>query len=246
MDAQDGSTVTLVTDGAVLPGTRAGRDPSRAIKRGPSRIPPEIVAATQRDRLFDGLAQTVARKGYAAARVSDICHAAGVTRPAFYALFEGKEDAFIATYRYGIDVVLSAMERVYQDAEDWQAGIRAALAALLNILATAPEFATMAIVEIDTAGPAARRERDLMLRRFGPFFADAPQRPGLPAPHELTACIVGGIHATLYRYVAQRRVAELPGLLPLLTYFALAPFTGADEATERHVAVCRSPIQKNR
>lgn len=254
LDVREDSTVTLVTQGAALPGTRAGRDPSRAIKRGPSRIPPEIVAATQRDRLFDGLAQTVARKGYTAARVSDICHAAGVTRPAFYALFEGKEDAFIATYRYGIDVVLSAMERAYQQADGWQAGIRAALAALLNILATAPEFATVAIVEIDTAGPAARRERDLMLRRFGPFFSDAPRRPGLPAPQDLTGCVVGGIHATLYRYVAQRRVDELPGLLPLLTYFALAPFGGADEAalhetalqerpipaTERHVAVCRS------
>jgi AcrR family transcriptional regulator len=87
--------------GGALPGARAGRDPARAIKRGPSRVPPEVVAATQRDRLFDGLVHTVAQKGYVDARVSDICQAAGVTRPVFYALFAGKEDAFLATYRHG-------------------------------------------------------------------------------------------------------------------------------------------------
>ena len=109
----------------------------------------------------------------------------------------------------------------------------------------------MAIVEVDAAGPAARRERDLMLRRFGPFFADAPPAGGQPPLSELTGCVVGGIHATLYHYVAQQRVGELPGLLPLLTYFALAPFTGPDEAalrassvTERHIAVCRSAASR--
>jgi AcrR family transcriptional regulator len=197
-------------------------------------VPPEVVAATQRDRLFDALAQTVARKGYTAARVSDICDAAGVTRPAFYALFEGKEDAFLATYRHGIDVVLHAMDSAYRETDDWRAGARAALGTLLNILASVPAFAVMAIVEIDAVGPAARLERDRMLRCFAPFFADAP-RPALPGPDELADSIVGGIHSTIYRYVAQGRAAELPNLLPLLTYFALAPFVGRAEA-ERQLA----------
>lgn len=190
---------------------------------------PEVVAATQRERLFDALAQTVARKGYTAARVSDICDAAGVTRPAFYALFDGKEDAFLATYRYGTDAVVHAMESAHREAGDWRAGVRAALGVLLNVLASVPAFAVMAIVEIDAVGPTARRERDRMLRRFAPFFADAP-RPALPAPDELADSIVGGIHSTIYRYVAQGRAAELPDLLPLLTYFALAPFVGREEA----------------
>jgi len=206
------------------------------IKRGPSRIPPEVVAATQRDRLFDGLARTVAQKGYPSARVSDICQAAGVTRPAFYALFDGKDDAFLATYRHGIGVVLNLMETAYQQAGDWPAGIRAALRALLGTLASVPAFARMAIVEIDAVGPAARRERDQMLRRFDQFFATAPAQPGLPAAGELVSSIVGGIHSTIYRYVAQGRAAELPSLLPALTYFALVPFLGPAEAARHGLA----------
>lgn len=221
---------TLELGTTPLPGARPGRDPARAIKRGPSRLPPEVVAATQRDRLFDGLVHTVAEKGYANARVSDICLAAGVTRPAFYALFDGKDDAFLATYRHGTAVLLQIMQDAYADAPHWRSGARNALRVLLDVLAGVPAFATMAIVEIDAAGPAARHERDQLLARFYRFFADAPVGPAGALPDELVGSIVGGIYRTIYRYVASGRVAELPGLLPVLTYFAMVPFLGAAEA----------------
>jgi AcrR family transcriptional regulator len=213
-----------------LPGARFGRDPARAIKRGPSRLPPEVVAATQRDRLYDGLVHTVAAKGYANARVSDICQAAGVTRPAFYALFEGKDDAFLATYRHGVDVLLRIMEGAYRDAPDWRTGARSALSVLLSVLASVPAFAAMAVVEIDAVGPAAREERALLLRRFDQFFADAPRPDDLRLPEELISSIVGGIYSTIYRYVASGRVDELPDLLPVLSYFMLVPFLGREDA----------------
>ncbi|MDI1462882.1 TetR/AcrR family transcriptional regulator [Catellatospora sp. KI3] len=211
-----------------LPGARAGRDPDRAIKRGPSRVPPEVVAATQRDRLYDALVHTVAQKGFANARVGDICQAAGVTRPAFYALFEGKEDAFLATYRHGIGVLWEVMEAAYAAAPDWRTGIRAGIGVLLSVLAGVPSFAVMAVVEIDAAGPAARREREELLERFHRFFAEAPHREQVPA--ELVSSIIGGIYSTIYRAVAGGRVAALPDLLATLTYFAQVPFIGREEA----------------
>jgi AcrR family transcriptional regulator len=220
-----------------LPGARTGRDPARAIKRGPSRVPPEVVAATQRDRLFDGLVHTVAQKGYACARVSDICHAAGVTRPAFYALFEGKDDAFLATYRHGTGVLLRMMDDAHRHAPDWRAGTREALRVLLEVLAGVPAFATLAMVEIEAVGEAARRERNQLLLRFGRFFAEVPPDPDVPLPEDLVMAVVGGLHAAIYRYVAVGRAAELPTLLPTLTYFAMVPFLGHDEAVRDVLAV---------
>ncbi|WP_328467926.1 TetR/AcrR family transcriptional regulator [Actinoplanes sp. NBC_00393] len=208
-----------------LPGARTGRDPARAIKRGPRRLPAEVIAATQRERLFDALVHTVAEKGYANARVSDICTAAGVTRPAFYALFAGKEDAFLATYRHGIGVLLRLMDQAYAEAPDWRAGARAALGVLLDVLAGVPAFAVMAVVEIDAVGPRARTERAELLGRFARFFADAPHPAG-PARGELVGAVVGGVYATIYRYVDAGRVAELPARLPVLSYFMMAPFLG--------------------
>ena len=226
-----------------LPGAREGRDPDRAIKRGPSGRTPESVAATQRDRLYDGLVHTVAEKGYEGARVTDICRAAGVTRPVFYELFQGKEDAFLATYRHGADVLLSHMEAAYDDAhraaahrgEGWLDGVRHSLATLLDVLAQVPVFATMAIVEIDAVGPAARAERGRLLRRFHQFFTEAPTPPPPADPEQLRTAVVGGVYATVYDYVASGRTAELPAQLPHLNYYVLAPFLGP-ATTATHLA----------
>jgi len=216
-----------------LPGARAGRDPARAIKRGPRRLPPEVVAATQRDRLYDGLVHTVARKGYVNARVSDICLAAGVTRPAFYALFAGKEDAFIATYRHGTDVLWSLMMQARDTATSWPDAVRSGIRALLNTLAGVPSFATMAIVEIDMVGPSARDERERLLRRFDQFWAIAPRLApddSMVDHDDLVSSVVGGLYATIHRHVAAGNFAGLPDLLPTLTYSPLVPFLGPIDA----------------
>ena len=105
--------MSVSTDLAPLPGARDARDPERAIKRGPSRVPREQVVATQRDRLYDGLVRTVAEHGYANASVSDICRASGVTRPAFYEHFESKQGAFLAAYRHGTDVLFAMLRRSF-------------------------------------------------------------------------------------------------------------------------------------
>jgi len=218
---------------APLPGARHGRDPERAIKRGPSRVPPEQVAATQRDRLFDGLVHTVAEHGYADAAVTDICRAAGVTRPAFYVLFDGKQDAFLATYRHGTDVVFRMMEHAYEQQEGWREGTLAGLRVLLDVLASVPAFARMAIVEIEAVGPAAWEQRAHFLRRFGRFFDDAPAPLGLADPQlaaPLVDMLVGGVYSAIYRHVAAGRAAQLPELLPALAHFLLVPFLGPQSA----------------
>jgi len=220
---------------APLPGARDGRDPARAIKRGPSRVPREFVIATQRDRLYDGLVQTVAEHGYANATVTDICRAAGVTRPAFYEHFDTKEGAFLATYRHGTGVLLRMMEEARAQVPTWRESVRAGLGILLDVLASVPAFATMAIVEIEAVGPAARRERAELLECFRRFFDGAPNPPGL-FDHAgfdregVVDTVVGGVYSAIYRHVAADKASELPQLLPMLTYFVLAPFLGLDEA----------------
>ena len=208
-----------------LPGGRDGRDPERAIKRGPSRVPREFVLATQRDRLYDGLVRTVAAHGYANATVTEICRAAGVTRPAFYEHFDGKEAAFLAAYSHGTDLLLEALEHAYRKlAADWRTAVWRHLEILLDILAGTPEFATAAIVEIEAVGPEARRKRAELLYRFRGFFAGAP---ALPAGVDRTALIdtvIGGVYASIYQRIASGDAEGLPDLLPALGYFVLVPF----------------------
>ncbi|MGW0950325.1 TetR/AcrR family transcriptional regulator [Streptomyces sp. NPDC002623] len=224
------ATGPSVAPAPVLPGTRTGRDPERSLRRGPRRTSAEAVAANQRDRLLDGFVRTVAQVGYARTRVSDICQAAGVTRPVFYELFKGKEDAFLAAHRYGTAMVVKAMEEAHARTSDWPGAVRAGLGALLGILAEAPAFATMAMVEIDAVGPAGWEAREALLIRFRDFFTDVPES-GLPLPtEELVDIVVGGAYSAIHRRIAAGRTAELPGLLPGLTFSVLAPFLGPERA----------------
>ncbi|MFJ2865662.1 TetR/AcrR family transcriptional regulator [Kitasatospora sp. NPDC087314] len=220
-------------DVILLPGARTGRDPARSIKRGPSRLPPGVVAATQRERLLDGLVHTVAERGYQRATVSDICRAAGVTRPVFYELFSGKEDAFLAAHRHGTGVVIRRMAAAFAAESDWCAGIRQALGAMLQLLAGTPAFATMAVIEIEAVGPAGRRERDQLLTRFRAFFAEVPQPPAGVRLMEMVDAVVGGVYSAVYRRIDSGRTVQLPELLPVLSMFCLAPFLGAAEAAGR-------------
>ncbi|MER7752538.1 TetR/AcrR family transcriptional regulator [Kitasatospora sp. NPDC097643] len=217
----------------LLPGARTGRDPARSIKRGPSRLPPDVVAATQRERLLDGLVHTVAERGYQHATVSDICRAAGVTRPVFYELFSGKEDAFLAAHRHGTGVVIRRMAAAFAAESDWCVGIRQGLDVMLQLLAGVPAFATMAVIEIEAVGPAGRRERDQLLTRFRVFFAEVPQLPVGVGVEELVDAVVGGVYSAVYRRVDSGRTDQLPDLLPVLSVFCLAPFLGPAEAARR-------------
>lgn len=220
-----------VTSPPVLPGARDARDPARALKRGPSRVPREQVAATQRDRLYDGLVRTVAELGYTSATVSDICRASGVTRPAFYEHFPSKEKAFLDAYRHGQTVLVRMMEEAYTGPHrSWSDACRATLKVLLDVLAGVPAFATAAFVEIESVGSGAREARSALLERFAGFFRAAPPTPPGVDRAELVATVVGGVYTTLHRHVAAGRVAELPNLLPSMVYFAVAPFAGPDEA----------------
>lgn len=224
-----------------LPGGRDGRDPERAIKRGPSRLPREFVLATQRDRLYDGLVRTVAAQGYANATVTEICRAAGVTRPAFYEHFDGKEAAFLAAYSHGTDLLLEVLEHAYRKVSaDWRTAVWRHLEILLDVLAGTPEFATAAIVEIEAVGPEARRKRAELLYRFRGFFAGAP---ALPADVDRTALIdtvIGGVYASIYQRIASGDAANLPELLPALGYFVLVPFGLAAPAAPQPPRIPRS------
>jgi AcrR family transcriptional regulator len=225
-----------------LPGARDARDPQRAIKRGPSRVPREQVAATQRERVYDGLVRTVAEHGYANASVSDICRASGVTRPTFYEHFETKEGAFLAAYRHGNAVMFTLVRQAHAAEPTWAAATRSSLHVLLDLLASVPAFATAAVVEIEALGPVGRRARADQLAGFEPFFRSAPPTPPDVDRRELIQSVVGGVHSTLFRYIACGRTSELPTLLPSLVYYVMAPFAGRQAALHaRHEAAAYPP-----
>jgi AcrR family transcriptional regulator len=189
------------------------------------------VAASQRTRLIDAMAQVVAEKGYAATTVADVVERAGVSRRTFYEQFDDKEACFLAAYDAGLAAVLFHIGEAVDvnPAAPWRERARAGVESFLALLASQPAFAQALQVEILTAGPAALDRRTGMLVMFGGIWRNVHERaraeePALPAlPDEVFTILSAGLEELIRDCIRTRGPAALPELAePILrTVFAV-------------------------
>src|SRR5689334_1878965 len=155
-----------------VPGSRSAMAPERRLPRGRHDLPREFVARTQRDRLIDAMARTVAAQGYASTSLTDVCAAAGVSTKAFYTHFTDKQGCFLAAFDRGVGLLQKSVFSAYRQPGAWPEQIYRGLDVLLRILASEPAFAALAVVEVTAAGPMALQRRGELLAGFTRFFAD--------------------------------------------------------------------------
>ena len=192
----------------------------------------EFIARTQRDRLLDAMAKTVETKGFAVT-VTEVCKAAKVSTKNFYDHFAEKEECFIATFDRGVMLLQRSVSVAYAQPERWPFRIRRGIEVLLHLLAAEPAFANLAIVEMFSAGPRGRERSRRLRQAYLRFFDDAPVRADqLRVPPVVVEAVAAGVFGLLFDYVSTKRTAELPDLLPEITYFVLIPFIGPREAAK--------------
>ena len=169
-----------------------------------------------RTRLLQGLAQSVATKGYADTTIADIVREAGVSRRTFYEQFDGKPAALIALYESASRRGLQVLKEAIDPARDWQTQVDQALSAYLSSLAQNPVLLRTLFVEILGLGATGLAVR----RRVHDFMADfmldvinaghAPVRLERP----MALAVVGGIHELVLQALEQDRghaLSELAG-----------------------------------
>jgi AcrR family transcriptional regulator len=224
--------------GGRAPGTLSPRATSsrrRAATRRTPSISPSFVAHSQRERILDAVAQLSAEKGYAAFTVEDIAAYASVSLKAFYEHFADKEDAFLVAYEVGHGKGLAIVERAYDGEHDWRAGVRAAVATLFDFLASEPVFAHMALVDALIATPLTAARSNKGQVQYAELLAPGlDEARGETLPAVAMEAISGGIFELCLSYTARGHISELSELVPWATYFALAPFVGAEQAA--HIA----------
>jgi AcrR family transcriptional regulator len=142
---------------------------------------------------------SVARRGFAATRLSDLTEASGISSKSFYELFPDKDSCLLATVEALLDGPF--------DVED--------TAAFAEAIAEQPAAAKLCLIEAH-AGDARVRER---LRQATSSFEGravraARELPGGEAyPEEMISAYVGAIAEIARRHLRLASEAELPDLL---------------------------------
>jgi AcrR family transcriptional regulator len=203
------------------------RRPRRRPDRGAAPSPDPAVA---RERLISAIAETIAERGYPDTTIVEIAERASASLSTFYGNFENKEEALIGALDREREFGLIAFRSAYEAAPDWPSATRAGLDAIFAFLAADPAGASVAVVDVFTAGPKALEAGDEAIETFQAFLAPglelAPDRP------PLTAEAVGNaVYALVYGQIRQDRIEQLRELTPTATYVQLAPFIGAAAAS---------------
>jgi AcrR family transcriptional regulator len=203
---------------------------ARELPRGRHAFTREAVAASQRERLREGIAEAVATKGYAATTVADVVALAAVSRRTFYEHYSDLESCFLDAYRDGMEWLLSEIRQAVRahPSADWRDRSRISVEAYLRALAARPDAAWAFSIEAMGGGRAVVQHRSDVLRRW------VRQWSGLQAlaHRELESSadvgddhlllLVGGIEELVRECLVRKGAATLPHLADRINEIAVS------------------------
>ncbi|MQY05663.1 TetR/AcrR family transcriptional regulator [Actinomadura macrotermitis] len=189
--------------------------PFGTLPRGRHHLTREQVAASQRERLLQGMVEVVAEKGYAHCSVADVLKRARVSRETFYQHFADRHACFLAAYALAADLLIDVVAGAAAGTPPADR-FAAALDAYLRALAADGPRARVFLLEIYAAGPDAAVRRFEVQRRFvelvGAMLLADERWARLPDPGFACRMLIGGISALVSGRVAAGEHAALPEL----------------------------------
>lgn len=218
-----------------LSGRPAAAVSVRGLPRGSHAIGRDAVHEAQRARIFFGLAESLAQKGYGATAVADVLRFARVSRKSFYELFKDKEDCFLRLYQLTHQRLVEAVLSAQHPGMDWMQRLRSSHHAYLQFFVSNPRLTYAVLLEVYAAGPQALARREHYHAQFVAFQRNLYERrrreePGLPElPDEAFVVLIAGINEVVAQWMRSGRAARLTELEPLLIYLVTAVHGGARE-----------------
>jgi AcrR family transcriptional regulator len=186
----------------------------------------------KRERILQGMLESVGTKGYEQTTVQDAIEAAGLYRQAFYDSFKDKDDCYLQALDAGSAWVELAMREAATGSQTWRGRLRDALGGLLDFLDKHPEAGRALLVEVHAAGPPAVQKRTEAMERAARLMDQARDESDGTAPAISAEAVVAGILAVLHGRLSSDQTGGFGELLPELMYLAVLPYFGADAASD--------------
>jgi AcrR family transcriptional regulator len=204
------------------------------LPRGRHGLSPEFVARNQRERLITGLTQALYEVGYQKTTVSLIGQRAAVSKSDFYKHFESKDECFLAAYDSAIERIRLEVVGGCEAAagEEWAMRVRAAIAAMLDLLSLEPALASVAVLEGLRAGRGIYDRYQAAVESFVALLQDDAPRPmgDEEVPEGTGEAVIGGIASMLGRRILTGEGEQLNELFPAILEFTLSAYMGSEEA----------------
>jgi AcrR family transcriptional regulator len=194
-----------------------------------------VARGEDRERILDAVARLAAQEGYWQLTVPRIRAAAGVSRKRFDEHFEDVQGCFVAALERFSERALANAVTAGVGARSWPGGLHRAVCSLCADIGTDPVLARLGFVEVFAPGPDGMRYRERSVAAIAESLrisAPAGQRPS-----ELAAeASIGAVWGVIHHHVALGRAHQLPSIAGVLSYLALAPAIGAEQAVDAIVA----------
>ena len=203
-----------------------GRRPKPAAGGG---IPP-FAEWDPAERIIRAFAAAVGEHGYQATTIAEISRRASISQRTFYEYFAGKSEALSAALDSSGAQLAAATLPAIRRSPGWPRSVRAGFGAACRFLAAEPDFARLRLTEIYSTEREALFQRDSAGTAVLEGMLAGEGAPELD-PFLLEA-IIGAAYALLYRQIVEKGAESLPELAPLLTYIALVPLLGPEQAAE--------------
>ncbi|MBS9536036.1 TetR/AcrR family transcriptional regulator [Mycobacterium sp. M1] len=152
-----------------------------------------------RQRLLDGLADSIAERGYLTSTVADIVRAARTSKRTFYDRFAGKEDCFLELLRTDNEHLAGEIRDAVDPQADWQQQIRQSVGAYVAHIGARPAITLSWIRELPSLGAAARPAQRRGLDMMAGLLIDLSRSPGFrranvaPLTAPLAVILLGGL-----------------------------------------------------
>ena len=186
--------------------------------------------ADERERLLEHALHLSVVEGYRELSAPQIADAANVSIDAFFELFDGKEECFLAA----LDMLGERLLELAADPDlrsaEWPYAVRRTIGEVMCFLAEHPIYAQTIAEGAYAAGPEAI-ERNLTLAH------GIATRLTEGAPEQARSAlavqgVAGALSHTVRCHVASGQIQLLSVLSDYLSYIVLTPFIGAEQAAE--------------
>lgn len=155
--------------------------------------------ASVADRLLDGLATSIAERGYRETTVADIVRHARTSKRTFYEQFTSKEGCLIELLRRNNEDLIALIQSTVDSEADWQLQIRQAVGAYVDHIEARPAVTLSWIREAPALGAVARPLHRLAMDHLTDMLVDLTDSAGFrraqlsPISRPMALILLGGL-----------------------------------------------------